>query len=346
MPLLDILGIKYPIIQGPFGGGFSTIKLTSTVSNMGGMGSFGAHQLNSKEIESLCKKLRQETEKPFAINLWVSNRDKTMDNIGPRVFETHRQQHQELYKKLNASPPEWHDKQTISFENQVEGILRAKPKVFSFVFGIPSPEILSECKKQGIITLAAATTVEEAIKAESSGVDIILATGFEAGGHRPSFLKAPEDSLYGTLTLVPAICEAVSTPVVAGGGIANRRSVKAALELGAEAVQIGTAFLACQESGAPEIHKKLLKNNKGGLTTLSKAYSGRLARFIPNALTEHYNTSATLPFPAQGWLTDPIKSAATINNNTNYMPIYAGQGTPLIHHSSAKNLMTDLIKAL
>ena len=344
----DLLGIKYPIIQGPFGGGFSTVDLVSTISNLGGLGSFGAHQLNAEEIQSLCKKIRKHTDNPFAINLWVSNSDDSMLSLTHSTFIEHRDAYSNFYNKLDATPPTWPEQQSLTFEQQVEGVLRAKPRVFSFVFGIPSKEILSECKHQDILTLGAATTIEEASTLEEAGVDLILATGFEAGGHRPSFLKTAENSLIGNFALIPAIRDAVKVPVIAGGGIADRRGVRAALALGADAVQVGSAFLASNESGASKIHKTQLLNNTEGNTILSRAYSGRLARFIPNKITQYHSESnlPTLPFPAQSWLTSPIKDAAIIKNDTESMPLYAGQIAPLLYHSSAKTVMDELLQGL
>ena len=344
----DLIGINYPIIQGPFGGGFSSVELTTTVSNLGGLGSFGAHQLSSEEIQSLCVEIERLTTKPYAINLWVSNTDKEMQNVTKEGFLKHQGVFKAIYKKFEVEPPQWRAPEGVTFEQQVEGILRASPRVFSFVFGIPSKAILTECRKQNILTLGAATTIEEALALDESGVDLILATGFEAGGHRPSFLKASEDSLIGTFALVPAIRDAVSTPVIAAGGIADRRGVRAALALGADAVQVGSAFLACDESTSTKSHKKKLLENKNGETILSRAYSGRLARFFPNKVTEihHMSELATLPFPAQGWVTQPIKKAAITTSDVDYMPLYASQISPLIKHSSTAEVMRELIEGL
>ena len=345
-PLTNQIGIQYPIIQGPFGGGLSSVELASVVSNAGGLGSFGAHQLCPQEIEELCISLRKQTDRPFAINLWVSDRDASMDTLSVKDFHQRRDLYRDDYERLGADEPEWSDETTMRFEHQAEAILRANPRVFSFVFGIPSRDILSECRKRGIVTIGAATTIEEALALEAAGVDVVLATGCEAGGHRPSFLRAAEDSLQGTLALVPAVRDAVSIPVVAGGGIADGRGVRAALALGADAVQIGTAFLACEESGAPAIHKRELLRNRDGNTTLSRVYTGRLARFLPNGFIERHGDPAepVLPFPAQSWLVGPIRRAAAAAGDTDSASLYAGQGVPLLHHTSAKDLMNDLVK--
>src|SRR4029077_14082206 len=133
-------------------------------------------------------------------------------------------------------------------------LLDANVPVFSFIVGIPPREILEECRMKGIVTIGAATTPDEAAALQEAGVDAIVASGFEAGGHRGSFLRSADDSLTGTLSLVPRVADTVNVPVIAAGGIADARGLIAALALGAEAVQMGTAFLACEESGASRLH--------------------------------------------------------------------------------------------
>src|SRR5688572_8960570 len=179
------LGISYPIIQGPFGGGLSTVQLASTVSNSGGLGSYGAHLLSPDEIHGVIADLRRATNLPFAINLWVSD-DRTSARVMSRPdFELGMRLFRPIYEELGIPLPSYPKEDPWGFDDQVAAILEARPPVFSFVFGIPSLRIISECRKRSIVTIAAATTVDEAIAAEAAGVDMVLATGFEAGGHRP-----------------------------------------------------------------------------------------------------------------------------------------------------------------
>src|SRR5207253_8858692 len=168
------------------------------------------------------------------------------------------------------------------FEDQARVLLDANVPVFSFIFGIPPKEILDECRVKGIVTIGTATTPDEAAALEEAGVDAIVASGFEARGHRGSFLRPAEDSLTGTLSLVPQIRDIVDVPVIAAGGIGDARGVIAALALGAEAVQIGTAFLACDESGASRLHREALRGPDAGHTGLTRGFTGRLARGIRN----------------------------------------------------------------
>ena len=163
---------------------------------------------------------------------------------------------------LRAPRPTYKPYSPIRFEDQARVLLDAKVPVFSFIFGIPPREILEECRAKNIVTIGTATTPDEAAALQEAGVDAIAASGFEAGGHRGSFLRAAEDSLTGTFSLVPQIADVVNVPVIAAGGIADARGVIAALALGAEAVQMGTVFLSCEESGASLLHRQALPGEK------------------------------------------------------------------------------------
>ena len=257
------LGIEYPIIQGPLGG-LSSQRLTAAVSNFGGLGSFGAHSLSPDAIKDVIAEIHSLTSRPFAMNLWVSMEDegaRTADengfnrSVAPLVAE---------FVVLGAPHPTYKPYSPKRFEDQARVLLDANVPAFSFIFGIPAREILEECHAKGIVTIGTATTLDEAVALQDAGVDTIVASGFEAGGHRGSFLRPAEDSLTGTLSLVPQVVDIVAVPVIAAGGIGDARGVIAALALGAEAVQMGTVFLSCEESGASRLHRETLRRSNAG----------------------------------------------------------------------------------
>ncbi|MDB5869420.1 MAG: 2-nitropropane dioxygenase [Polaromonas sp.] len=194
------------------------------------------------------------------------------------------------------------------------------------------------------MTLGAATTPDEAIAMDQAGVDMVVATGFEAGGHRVSFLRPAENSLIGTLALIPQVVDAIKAPVIAAGGIADGRGIAAALALGAQGVQIGTAFLACAESSASDIHRQKLFSPEARYTALTRAFSGRLARGIENRfmseLKAHDDHIAS--YPVQNWLMGRMKPAAIAQGRTDLMSLWSGQATPLIRHRDARSLMQAL----
>jgi nitronate monooxygenase len=178
---------------------------------------------------------------------------------------------------------------------------------------------------------------------DEAGIDIVVASGAEAGGHRGAFLARAEDSLVGTLPLVRIAVEEVRAPVIAAGGIAEARGIAAALALGAEGVQIGTAFLATDESGATAEHRAALLGGRARRTMLTRAFSGRLARGIPNHLVERLTAEGAIePYPYQSYLLGPVVAAARAQGRTDVVAMWSGQATPLLEHRSAAALYAAL----
>ncbi len=344
--ITKLLKIDYPIVQGPFGRGGSTALLTATVSNGGGLGSFGANDLDASDITKVGAAIRSLTQKPFGMNLWVSTFDQGGDSLEKDTYALVTKMLRPFYEELGVDPPEMPTGKAKDFESQMEAVLNLKPAVFSFVFGIPSKEILDECRKRGIYTAGAASTVDEAVAIEEAGVDMVVASGFEAGGHRPSFLRPAEDSLVGTIALVPQIADRVRIPVIAAGGIADGRGVAASLLLGASAVQIGTSFLACDESGVSEEHRKLLFQDDAKYTGLSRAYTGRLARGLYNRFAKELKPleSQFAKYPAHSWIVAPLKAAAIAQGRTDLIALWAGQAAPLVKHHKASELLASLVR--
>jgi len=345
----ELLGIQYPIVQGPFGGGLSSVNLTSTVSNAGGLGSFGGQPLSASEIIETCREIRKHTDKPFNINLWVNDRDARLAEFGDEDYKKLCALFQPYFDELGLPIPERPKDLGEKFEDQIEAIFAMKPAVFSFVYGIPSVGILEKCRTLGIKTIGAATTVDEAIALEKAGVDGIVATGFEAGGHRVSFLRSAEDSLSGTFSLIPQVADKVKIPVIAAGGIADSRGIKAALALGADAVQIGTAFLATSQSNAAQDHKDKLFSTDAKYTTLTKIFTGRMSRGIRNRLTEDLKNYDSLlaPYPLQGKFMGSLKAyPATANSNPDFKSYWAGQSAPVLKHKDAKVLIQTLVNEM
>lgn len=341
-----LLDIDYPIVQGPFGGRLSSVNLTSTVSNSGGLGSFGGQPYSANEIIDNCNEIRKFTNKPFNINLWVNDRDTQLATFGDDDYNKLTELFKPYFNELGLPIPERPTNLGAKFEEQIEAIYEAKPAIFSFVYGIPSSDILENCRRLGIKTVGAATTVDEAIAIENAGVDAVVATGFEAGGHRVSFLNSAENSLMGTFSLIPQVADNVKIPIIAAGGIADARGIKAALVLGADAVQMGTAFLATSQSNASQDHKDKLFTDDAKYTTLTKVFTGRLSRGIKNRLTEELKNHEDLfaPYPLQSKFMGLLKAyPATENSNPDFKSYWAGQSASLLEHRDAKTLIETLV---
>ncbi|MDX2206653.1 MAG: nitronate monooxygenase [Gemmatimonadales bacterium] len=345
----EMLGIPYPIVQGPFGGGLSSVALTSTVSNAGGLGSFGGQPFTAAELVETCAAIRSATDRPFNLNLWVGDRDARLDTFGDPEYRRLVALFQPWLDEVGIPSPERPADLGPRFEDQVEAIFDARPHVFSFVFGIPSEAILDRCRTLGIRTVGAATTVDEALALDQAGVDAIVATGMEAGGHRVSFLRPAEESITGTLSLIPQVVDAVRVPVIAAGGIADARGLRAALTLGAEAVQIGTAFLATRESNATDDHRERLFSSAARDTTPTRVFSGRLARGLRTPVTESFRGQEHLlaPYPLQGRFLHALRMG--MNSREQPFPLqayWAGQSASLLRHRSARELMSALIERM
>src|SRR5580692_5255448 len=320
------LGIEYPVIQGPLGG-LSSQQLTAAVSNFGGLGSFGAHGLAPEAIKDVIAQIRSLTSKPFAMNLWVSMEDEGARTSDVNAFNRSLAPLAVHLAALGTPRPDYKPYSPVRFEDQARVLLDANVPAFSFIYGVPPTEILGECRAKGVVTIGTATTPDEAAVLR----DAIVASDFEAGGHCSSFLRSAEDSLTGTFSLVPQIVDIVDVPVIAAGGIGDARGIVAALALGADGVQLGTAFLACEESGASPVHREALLGKAAGHTALTRGFTGRLARGIHNRLMEKLNRRETeiLPYPLQRGLVRNLSIAAEAAGRSDLLPLWAGQSANL-----------------
>jgi nitronate monooxygenase len=227
-------------------------------------------------------------------------------------------------------------------EDHLDVLTRLKPEVVSFHFGLPDDTTLAAVKRAGIFVICSATTVAEAKMLEARGVDAIIAQGTEAGGHRGTFTGTHISMQPGLFALLPQVVDAVKVPVIAAGGIADGRGIAAALTLGASAVQIGTAFLRCEEADVPEEHRRRLATAQDSSTIVSQVMTGRPARFIRNRLIDELSADGLvpLPFPAQSGLTYPLEQAG----DDELMGLYAGQSATLTRDLSASELIEVLVK--
>src|ERR1700743_698052 len=342
--LTSRLGLRYPIIQGPLGG-LSSQRLTAAVSNYGGLASSGAHSLKPEAIRKVIRELRGLTTNPFAMNLWVSMEDDGAVTSTEDAFRRSLAPLAEHIESVGGAQPPYRAYEPIRFEDQAQVLLDEGIPAFSFIYGIPSKSILDEFRRKGIALIGTATTVDEAIALEQAGVDVIAASGFEAGGHRGSFLRPSEDSLTGTMALVPEVVDAVKLPVVAAGGIGDARGIVAAFALGAEGVQMGTVFLACEESGATTLHRNALLSGQAKQTALTRGFTGRLARAIKNQLVDELNQRDTeiLPYPLQLLLVRHLSIPAEKAGRSELLPLWAGQSANL-RCTDVRALLDTLVK--
>lgn len=341
----QLLGLDYPIVQGPFGSGLSSARLAAAVANAGGLGSYGAHILSGPEIRTLAQEVRALTQRAFNLNLWVPQPGETGLTLSREEFAAEAERlrpWRERFGLPEPVPPPTYSRQ--DFDEQLAAVIEARPPVASFVFGVPPAAAIADMKRRGIVTVGTATTVDEAVAFEAAGMDAVVATGSDAGGHRVAFLRPAEESLVGTFALVPQVVDAVGIPVIAAGGIADGRGIAAALTLGASAVQIGTAFLACDESNASEPHKRALVSRRARDTSLTRVFTGRLARGIRNeALLELEKAGPPPTYPIRAWSFSPITKAAISGDRPDSMPLWCGQAAGLARRRSAAVYFAALV---
>ncbi|KTS82525.1 2-nitropropane dioxygenase [Microbacterium testaceum] len=340
MRLENLLGIDVPIVLGPFGG-LSSVALTAAVSDGGGLGSYGLYGYTPERIHDTIAALRAATSRPIAVNLWLPRGDEVTPadvDVDPFLRAA-----APLYAAAGVAPPVPPASFLPPLDEQLDAVFAARPDVLSVVFGVPDAATLARARDLGIRVLGTATSVAEAVALAEAGVDAVVATGAEAGGHRVSFLRDPAQSLVGTFALIPQVVDAVDVPVIAAGGIADRRGVAAALALGAAGVQVGTAFLRTRQSAATPGHRDAIAEATDVDTVLTRAMSGRLARGIPNrAMRELEETGMIAPFPAQNWLTGVFRAAAAAAGEHDLVSLWAGQSAGLARLDDASEVLAEL----
>jgi nitronate monooxygenase len=341
---LKALGIEYPIIQGPMGGGPSTPELVAAVSNAGGLGSLGAAYMTPEQIADAIRRIRTLSSRPFNVNLFAGGWSTDNDFDAGPMLGMLRDIHNALGLQAPVAPTPVAD----PFPAQLEAVLEARAPIFSFTFGIPSAEALERVKALGIVSLGTATTVEEARRLEQAGVDAIVAQGEEAGAHRGTFLDTFEASMRPMIELVRDVAGVTGLPIIATGGMMDGRDIVAALKAGASAAQLGTAFLPCPESGASEAYRRAILGAKQDTTLVTRVFSGRPARGLKNTFITSLDGKQNfiLPYPLQNALTRPMRNAAARLGRPEYLSLYAGQGVTRARALPAAELVARLIQEM
>ncbi|MCR8632959.1 NAD(P)H-dependent flavin oxidoreductase [Paenibacillus radicis (ex Xue et al. 2023)] len=343
--LCQLFNIRYPIFLAGMAGGPSTAELVAAVSRAGGIGTLGAAYMEPAAIRQAVLKIRQLTNSPFAVNLFVTHAADDNSRIGEVQQELNRTRDILEIPHASAHPVQTPDR----FEEQFAVLLEEKVPVMSTAFGVLPEALMKQAQSAGIRVIAMVTTVNEAILAERAGCDAIVAQGGEAGGHRGTFdiSKHSMGANIGTFALVPQIVDRIKIPVIAAGGIMDGRGLVAALALGAQGVQMGTRFLTAIESGAHSSYRQALMESTEESTVLTKAFSGRPARGIINPFIKQWDASGIepLPFPTQNTVTRDIRNAAAQQSKADYMSLWAGQGTRMLTSGQhAESIVAETIQ--
>jgi len=335
-----LIGVEHPIIQAPMAGGPTTPELVAAVSNAGGLGSFPGGYLSPDELDAAIKKIRSLTDKPFAVNLFVSERPRKRKPT-QRVMKKLA----EIAGEVGAELPDPAGGKDYTFEDEFGAVLDNGVPVFSFTFGIPKPKHMKALLRRKIIVIGTATCVAEGIRLAEAGCGAVIAQGSEAGAHRGTFPETRGVPMIGGISLVPQMTDSTGVPVVCSGGIMDGRGIAAAFALGASAVQMGTAFLGCHEAAVPAPWQEALRNSDDSSTVLTRVYTGKYARGIRNRFYDEMSgLEDKLPsYPVQNYLTRPIRNASRAKGDPEYMSLWAGQGSPMMRSCSAGELVRMLV---
>ena len=341
MTLQSLVGVELPIIQAPMAG-VQGSALAVAVSSAGGLGSLPCALLGPDALRTELAAIRAQTVKPFNVNFFCH----TPPSPSAEREAAWRATLAPYYEEFGLDPssiPEMSGR--APFGPEAADVLdEFRPAVVSFHFGLPSAELLARVRTWGSKILSSATTVEEARWLEARGVDAIIAQGFEAGGHRGMFLSDDLTTQVGTLALVPQIVNAVRTPVIAAGGIADAKGVAAALALGAAGVQVGTAYLLCPEATTSPVYRAALKCQAARHTALTNVFTGRPARAIVNrAVKEVGPISTTAPtFPLAASAMAPLRARAESLGSGDFSPLWSGQNASGCEEVPAAQLTRQL----
>jgi nitronate monooxygenase len=341
MNLQSQLGIELPIIQAPMAG-FQGRALTVAVSNAGGLGSLPGALLGPDALRQELTTIRSLTVKPVNVNFFC-HATPSPNAEREAAWRATLAPYYEEFGVAAGTGAEGGGRSPFGAE--VADVLdEFRPAVVSFHFGLPSPELLARVRGWGSKVLSSATTVDEARWLAARGVDAIIAQGFEAGGHRGIFLSDDLTTQVGTLALVPQIVQAVKTPVIAAGGIADAKGVRAALALGAAGVQVGTAYLLCPEAATSAVHRAALKSAAARHTALTNVFTGRPARAIVNRFVKEVGpiNRAVPAFPSAAPALASLRARAEGLGSGDFSPLWSGQNASGCKEIPAAQLTREL----
>src|SRR6516162_327411 len=324
---IKLSGIEFPIIQAPMAGS-ALSDMVVAVSEAGGLGSLACALLSVEQARGEFETIRRRTSRPINANFFCHQPPRD-DRAGQMNW---RRRLDAYYVQLQADDTSVSISARAPFDDKMcDLVVEFHPEVVSFHFGLPNKNLFQRVRRSGAKILSSATSVEEARWLEDRGCDVIIAQGFEAGGHRGMFLTDDVSTQVGSMALVPQVVDAVKVPVIAAGGIADARGILAAFALGASAVQIGTAYLYCPEAQINPLYRRALKDAKDNETAITNVFTGRPARSIVNRLMREVGPMSDVApeFPLAAAAVAPLRAKAEAQGSGDFSPLWAGQAASL-----------------
>ncbi|ASN03960.1 NAD(P)H-dependent flavin oxidoreductase [Virgibacillus necropolis] len=341
--LLENVNLRIPIIQAGMAGGITTPKLVAEVANAGGLGTIGAGYMSASSLRDEIDQVKQLTDKPFAVNLFATNLE---------AFSSDVEQMQHFLNKYREELEIDSGNQSVKIydylQEKVYVIIEKDIPVVSTAFGVLSSVLIERLKKNDVTLIGMATNLEEANQLVEAGYDIIVAQGFEAGGHRGTFdvVRYPNGCNLGLLSMVQEFLENLDVPIVAAGGISNKSQIDVLMAMGVSGVQLGTKFLVAKEAGTNTAYRRSLLKASAVDTVITSAFSGRPARAIMNRFIGEVEVSGfdLLPFPIQNELTKDIRGASKDFAVSEFQSLWAGQGVgSIVNEETVAEILVSLI---
>lgn len=335
--MFDLRDLTVPIVGAPMAGGPGTPGLAAAVSNAGGMGFLAAGYLSAERFADDIAETRTATTGPIGVNLFVPQHSvasgAALDEYRGRLMPLAQRFGVEL--GLSGFDDD-------GWEAKVDVVASVGPEVVSFTFGCPSPEVLARLRNAGVSTAVTVTSRAEADMALAAGVDVLVAQGPDAGGHRGTFSPSGRPDVRALDALLADIAGSDETPVVAAGGLGDSAAVRYALRCGAVAAQVGTALLLSDEAGTRSVHRAALTDNLFAETVVTCAFSGRYARGLANEFTTRFDPVAPLGYPDVHQLTAPLRAAAAAAGEHQYTNLWAGTQWRKISGGPAADIVAAL----
>lgn len=339
--LLSRLDIQLPIIQAPMAG-VQDWELCAAVSKAGGLGSLPCALLSPAQIEEQVTNIRAKTNKPFNLNFFCHE----MPDVDTGVMHHWQSQFSDEYLRYDIPQEKQSSgKLRLPFDAETASLLEdIRPAVVSFHFGLPDTQLLEQVRASGAVILSSATTLEEAKWLEQNGADAVILQGVEAGGHRGMFLQTSLEQQLPAFELLAKCRDKISCPIILSGGISTPQNVQQAFTSGASLVQVGTAYLLCNEAKTSPIHRQALEQSDGSNTAITNVFSGRPARGIINGMINRLGAINTLapPFPYAALATGALRQAAEEQGINDYTPLWSGTNTAGCKKTSAADITLNL----
>ncbi|MGG1945682.1 nitronate monooxygenase [Trinickia sp. NRRL B-1857] len=335
--------LRLPLVQAPMVGA-TTPAMVIASSNAGALGCLGAGAMTPEKLAAQVAEIRAATSRPFGVNLFVLDSQAVDEAAVRRALDAI----DPLRAEFGLPPGRLPERCAPAFRAQLDRLIALRVPVVSFTFGVLDAADVARLKAAGSYVIGTATHVAEGLAWRDAGADAVCAQGAEAGGHRGTFIDADRNPLIGTMALVPQLVDALDIPVLAAGGIMDGRGIAAALALGAQAAQLGTAFLPCAESAIAPDWRRRLAASSDTATSVTRAITGRYARGIRNTLMERLEAepARVAPYPVQNALTQELRQAAAKADRGDYLSLWSGQGAPLLRGRRALGGAAELVDAL